>query len=179
MSTQGQRSLCKLASCVRPLIINVMSNENTDMCWSGGGWTAEVVQSEDGGGWALAMTHDSHDEPTMVVPWVMGRNKKDPKPLNKLDYAAAVKAAQDFLNRHEQQRRMAHRVSFDVVGDDGGWVRVVFDIIPDEYETEGELVGFSRAGDELARVSCPTSLKLTREVALKWVNEGFNPIYEA
>ena len=155
-----------------------MSKENNDMHWSGHGWTADVVDNEDGGGWALAMTHDSHDEPMMVVPWVMGRNKKDPKPLNKADFRIALKAAQDFKSRHEQQHRMAHRVSFDVVSEEAGWVRVVFNVIPDEYEPEGELVGLSRAGEELARVSCPVSFKLTSEVALEWVDQGFNPIYE-
>lgn len=154
-----------------------MSQENTDTRWSGKGWTAQVVENVNGGGWALAMTHESHDEPMMVVPWVMGRNKRDPKPLNTLDFASAVKAANDFKSRHEQQRRKAHRVSYDVTGDDETWVRVVFDIIPDEYEPEGELVGLSRAGEELARVSCPAHLKLTRALALDWVNGGFNPIY--
>lgn len=155
-----------------------MSDENTDLRWTGKGWTAEVVENEDGGGWALAMTRDGHDEPTLVAPWVMGRNKKDPKPLNKLDFDTQVKAARDFLTRREQQRRTAYRVSRKVVGEDGQWVQVIFDVIPDEIEPEGELVALNREGEELARVSCPPGLKLTRELALEWVNEGFNPIRE-
>lgn len=151
---------------------------HTPTLWTGRGWTAEVVRNEDGGGWALAMTRDDHDEPILVVPWVMGRNKKDPKPLNKADFGTQLKAAKDFLMRREQQRRWAHRVSRDVVCDDGERVRVVFDVIPDETEPQGELVALDTLGEEIARVGCPPGLKLTREVARQWVEGGFSPIYE-
>ncbi len=150
-----------------------MSMENSATYWSGKGWTAQVVPNEDGGGWALSMTRDGNTEPTLVVPWVMGRNKKDPKPLNKSDFVTQVKAAQDFLTRRQTQRRAANRTSKDVVGDNGEWVRVIFEIIPDEFEPEAQLIALDRAKEELARVSCPLSLKLTREVALAWVNNDF------
>ena len=65
--------------------------ENNDRTWSGRGWTAEIVENEDGGGWALSMTRDGNTEPTLVVPWVMGRNKKDPKPLNQKVYSIMMK----------------------------------------------------------------------------------------
>ncbi len=153
-----------------------MSSENTSMRWSDKGWTAEVVPNVNGGGWALAMTRDGHDEPTLVVPWVMGRNKKDPKPLNKMDFTTQLKAARDFLSRRQQQRSQGHQVRRDVVGENGEWVRVIFDVVPDEYDPEGELVALNRAKEELARVSCPLSFKLTREAALEWVNSGFEPV---
>ncbi|MEL6179722.1 MAG: hypothetical protein AAFS10_12255 [Myxococcota bacterium] len=155
-----------------------MSDANTSTHWTGRGWTADVVDNEDGGGWALAMTPDGYDEPVLVVPWVMGRNKKDPKPLNQADFNTQVKAAQDFLTRREQQLRTAHRVSHDVVGEQGEWVRVIFDIIPDEIEPEGQLVGLSREGEEVARVSCPPSFKLTRDAARQWVTNGMGPVFE-
>jgi hypothetical protein len=145
------------------------------MRWSGRGWTAEVVDNEDGGGWALAMTRDGDREPTLVVPWVMGRNKKDPKPLNQQDFVTQVKAAQDFSDRREKQRK-AHQISFGVTSEDGQWVRVVCEITPDEYEPEAHLVALDRAKEELARVSCPLNLKLTRAVAQAWVNGGFQPM---
>ena len=153
-----------------------MSVENTSTRWSGRGWTAEVVPNVDGGGWALSMTQDGHDLPTLVVPWVMGRNKKDPKPLNEADFRTQLKAAKDFLTRHQAQQRNANRVRKDVVGANGEWVRVIFEIIPDEFDPEAELIAQNRAKDVLARVSCPMGFKLTREAALAWVNSGFEPL---
>ena len=155
-----------------------MSQDNSNTYWRGNGWTAEVVENEDGGGWALAMTRDGEDIPTLVAPWVMGRNKKDPKPLNRLDFTSQVKAANDFLSRSEQQRRLAYRVSRDVESSDGQWVRVIYDVIPDEFDPEAELVGLNRANEEIGRASCPLGYKLTREAAEAWVNEGFQTIRE-
>ncbi|MCP4808533.1 MAG: hypothetical protein GY913_18955 [Proteobacteria bacterium] len=145
--------------------------------WRGMGWTAEIVDNEDGGGWALAMTPDGRDEPVLIVPWTMGRNKKDPKPLNKADFRTQVKAASDVLRRSAQQIRRAHRVSLDVNVASGERVRVVFDVIPDEVEPEGELVCSSLAGVELGRASCPAHLKLTRARAIAWVDGGCRTVY--
>jgi hypothetical protein len=144
--------------------------------WVDKGWTAEVVLNEDGGGWAVAMTKDGHDEPVLVVPWVMGRNKKDPKPLNVADFTSQVKAAQDYLTRREDQIRQAHRKIVHVDDADGERVKVVFDVIPDEFEPEGQLVAWSSAGNELAQVSCAAGLKLTQSVAKDWVDGGFGAV---
>lgn len=154
-----------------------MSDSKYVMRWTGKGWTAQIVENEDGGGWAVAMTRDGDREPTLVVPWVMGRNKKDPKPLNQLDFNSQVKAAQDFVDRREQQRRMAYRVSRDVVTKNGEWLRVIYDVIPDEYDPSAELVALNRAKEEVARATCPIGFNLTRETALAWANGGFEDIY--
>lgn len=154
-----------------------MASQGEGNTWTGLGWTAEIVQNEDGGGWALAMTRDGHDEPILVVPWVMGRNKVDPKPMNPADYATQVKAAQDFLDRREQQIRNAHRASVDVSDADGQRIRVVFDVIPDEVEPQGELVAVTELGEELGRAQAPPSLRLTRAVAQQWVDGGYGPVW--
>jgi hypothetical protein len=153
-----------------------MSTENNDLRWSNRGWTAEVVENEDGGGWALAMTRDGNTEPTLVVPWVMGRNKKDPKPLNEADFAAQAKAAEDFVTRHEAQERNANRTHVGVVGDDGQWVRVIHEISPDEFDPEARLIALDHAEEELANVRCSLRFKLSRASALAWVNGGFQPL---
>jgi len=153
-----------------------MSNPDIITEWSDKGWTAEVVLNEDGGGWAVAMTKDGHDEPILVAPWVMGRNKKDPKPLNAADFATQLKAAQDYLTRREDQIRQAYRKIVHVDGEDGGRLKVVFDVVPDEFEPEGILVAWSSAGHEVGRASCPASLKLTRAVAQDWVDGGFETV---
>ena len=155
-----------------------MSDKDLKTSWSDKGWTADVVLNEDGGGWALAMTMDGHDEPVLVVPWVMGRNKKDPKPLNAADFATQLKAAQDFVTRREQQLRRAHRRSVYVADATGARVQVVFDVTPDEFEPEGVLVASSELGEELGRVSCAPGLKLTEALAQRWVDGGFEAVYD-
>ncbi len=141
--------------------------------WHDLGWNAEVVLDEDGGGWALSMTRDGDDEPVLVVPWVMGRNKKDPKPLNDSDFRTQVKAAQDFLTRSEYQRRTAFRRSYRVDGGDRGIVVVVFDVIPDDIDPVGLLTAEDLYGAELARFEVPPQFQLSRTRAAAWVASGF------
>ena len=50
--------------------------------WRDNGWTARVIKNEDDEGWAVAMTRDGEAEPALVGPWTMGRDKKNPKPLD-------------------------------------------------------------------------------------------------
>ncbi len=150
-----------------------MSTIEEPRLWQKRGWIARVVENEDGGGWALAMSREGDDEPVLVVPWVMGRNKKDPKPLNDADFRTQVKAARDFLTRSEHQRRTAFRKSYDVVDADGEFVRVVFDVQPDDFEPTGVLSAFDNLGRERARLTCAPHFRLTRDAARAWAAGGF------
>lgn len=141
--------------------------------WKQRGWVAEIVDDEDGGGWAVAMTRDGDEEPVLVVPWVMGRNKKDPKPLNESDFFSQLKAAQDVLRRREQQQRAALRRSIRVYLDNGDELQVVLDVIADEWEPRAELSAIDRVGNEVARVDASPGFKLSRESAKAWVKAGF------
>ena len=62
--------------------------------WQGDGWTARVIKNEDDDGWAVAMVKDGEPEPALVGPWTMGRDKKNPKPLDE-DHPHAVLSAHD------------------------------------------------------------------------------------
>jgi len=44
--------------------------------WSDRGWTARIIKNEEDEGWAVAMIKDGHQEPALVGPWTMGRDKK-------------------------------------------------------------------------------------------------------
>ena len=50
--------------------------------WQGDGWTARVIKNDDDEGWAVAMIKDGEPEPALIGPWTMGRDKKNPKPLD-------------------------------------------------------------------------------------------------
>jgi hypothetical protein len=62
--------------------------------WRDNGWTARVIKNEDDDGWAVAMTAHGQAEPALVGPWTMGRDKKNPKPLDtKTAFNTLVKTA--------------------------------------------------------------------------------------
>ena len=67
------------------------------------GWTAEIVKSEEGDGWAVNMTRDGDDAPVYSGPWTMGRNKIDPKPMDQHAFNTWVKSATEFLARSQYQ----------------------------------------------------------------------------
>jgi hypothetical protein len=50
--------------------------------WRDDGWTARVIKNQDDDGWAVEMIKDGEPEPALVGPWTMGRDKKNPKPLD-------------------------------------------------------------------------------------------------
>ena len=71
--------------------------------WSDGRWTAQVIKNEDDDGWAVAMTLQGKDEPALVGPWTMGRDKKNPKPFDVSAFQTLIKTASEVLRRHEHQ----------------------------------------------------------------------------
>src|SRR5688572_16765175 len=95
--------------------------------WQGNGWTALVIKNEDDDGWAVAMTPDGQVEPALVGPWTMGRDKKNPKPLDSSAFNTLVKTAAEFVRRHEQQLHATLHQSIDITHN-GERVSVSLDI---------------------------------------------------
>lgn len=140
--------------------------------WRDDGWTARVIKNEDDGGWAVEMIMEGEDEPALVGPWTMGRDKKNPKPLDSAAFITLVKTASEVLRRHEQQlHALLHKnLSID---SDIGQLRIALDIVPDEYEPYAELSARNDFGEELARVRVRPDFKLTRQSAAAWVANDF------
>src|SRR5882724_6244864 len=82
--------------------------------WSDDGWTARVIKNEDDDGWAVEMIKDGEPEPALVGPWTMGRDKKNPKPLDVSAFNTLVKTASEVLRRHEQQLHSQHHKNVSV-----------------------------------------------------------------
>src|SRR6187549_2045885 len=99
--------------------------------WRDEGWTARVVKNEDDDGWAVEMTKDGEPEPALVGPWTMGRDKKNPKPLDATAFSTLVKTASEFVRRHEQQLHATLHQSLEV-DSRGARIKVSLDIAPDE-----------------------------------------------
>ena len=140
--------------------------------WRDDGWTARVIKSEDDEGWAVAMCKDGESEPALVGPWTMGRDKKNPKPLDAAAFGTLVKTASEVLRRHEQQlQAMLHKsVS---VSTRSATLNVTLDIIPDDDAPTALLTARDEEGTQLAQVGVVPTFKLSRESALAWIESDF------
>jgi hypothetical protein len=140
--------------------------------WRDDGWTARVIKNEDDDGWAVEMIKAGESEPALVGPWTMGRDKKNPKPLDVSAFHTLVKTASEVIRRHEQQRH-AQLHKHVAVDTDDGRIDVTLDIVPDEDDPHAFLAAADAMGDELARVRVAPTFKLTRASAQDWVATGF------
>lgn len=151
---------------------NPTDDEARDLrVWCGDGWTARVIKNEDDEGWAVSMTADGASEPSLVGPWTMGRDKKNPKPLDDSSFAVLLRGANEILARHEQQRRAQLHRSVTVEHSEGRR-RIDLDIVPDDEDPHAIVTVFDRADTVLSRSRVPASWKLTAESARKWLAEG-------
>ena len=140
--------------------------------WRDDGWTARVVKNEDDDGWAVEMVKAGESEPALVGPWTMGRDKKNPKPLDTGAFNTLVKTASEVLRRHEQQRAaQLHRET--EVDTPEGRVTVTLDIVPDDDDPYAMLAARDVSGTELARQRVSAGWRLTGASAARWVEAGF------
>ena len=140
--------------------------------WVGNGWTARVIKNEEDEGWAVAMIKDGEPEPALVGPWTMGRDKKNPKPLDTNAFNTLVKTAAEVLRRHEQQlHAQLHKSLY--VGMPQGQVRVTLDIVPDEDHPYAMLAAFDQDGEPLAQVRTSAAFKLTAASAAAWIDNDY------
>ena len=136
--------------------------------WQDDGWTARVIKNIDDDGWAVEMTLDGEAEPALVGPWTMGRDKKNPKPLDANAFHTLVKTASEVLARHQQhQHAMLHK-SVTVTAH-GARVTVNLDIEADEDDPSALLTAFDEGGEQIAQKRVAPNFVLSRGSAEKWV----------
>lgn len=140
--------------------------------WADDGWTAQVIKNEDDDGWAVAMTKDGQTEPALVGPWTMGRDKKNPKPLDSAAFSTLVKTASEFVRRSEQQLHASLHQSI-AISAGSARVTVYLDIEPDEDNPSATLSARDDADALLAQVRVAPSFKLNRSTAVAWAEGGF------
>ena len=140
--------------------------------WVDHGWTARVIKNEDDDGWAVEMLLDGQAEPALVGPWTMGRDKKNPKPLDTSAFNTLVKTAAEVVRRHEQQLHASLHKEVLVNAAAARW-RVTLDIVPDEFEPHALLSACDGGGEQVAQVRARPDFKLNHSSALAWVESGF------
>jgi hypothetical protein len=137
--------------------------------WQDELWTARVIKNEDDDGWAVAMYKACESEPALVGPWTMGRDKKNPKPLDGSAFITLVKTASEFVRRSEQQLHAQLNQSVTVNGKDSR-VTVLLRIVPDEDNPYAVLSAQDEGGDTLAEFKVEAGFKLNRQTAQAWVD---------
>ena len=140
--------------------------------WRGDDWTARIMKNENDDGWAVAMIKDGEPEPALIGPWTMGRDKKNPKPLDGNAFNTLVKTAKEFVRRSEQQLHALLHQSLAVTS---GLARVTvsLDIVPDDENPSATLTAQDKGGDQLAQVRVSPGFKLNRASATAWADAGY------
>lgn len=154
------------------LLLDPDSKIEQPRLWRDNGWTARVIKNEDDDGWAVAMIKDGEPEPALIGPWTMGRDKKNPKPLDGNAFHTLVKTATEFVRRHEQQLHATLHQSITVTAKNAR-VTVLLDIVPDDDNPSATLTAQDEAGTELAQLRVSPGFKLNRSSATAWADSGF------
>ena len=143
-----------------------------DRLWVDRGWTARVIKNQDDDGWAVEMILDGEPEPALVGPWTMGRDKKNPKPLDANAFSTLIKTASEVIRRHEQhQHAMLNKRLTVNTGEDS--IEVSLRIVPDEDEPYATLSAHDAAGERLAEVRVGADFQLNQASARAWIESDF------
>lgn len=144
-----------------------------DRVWQTNGWTARVIKNEDDEGWAVAMFKEGQSEPALVGPWTMGRDKKNPKPLDVNAFNTLVKTASEVIRRHEQHLYAQTHKSVRVHTAGAAYITVNLDITPDEDDPFAVLSAFDPFGEELGQSRAAPDFKLSVASATAWIESGY------
>ncbi|MDP5239323.1 hypothetical protein Q9Q94_07265 [Uliginosibacterium sp. 31-16] len=150
----------------------IPSAVNEPRLWIDRGWTARVIKNEDDDGWAVEMIKDGEPEPALVGPWTMGRDKKNPKPLDAFAFSTLIKTASEVIRRHEQHVHAMHHKRL-TVSTENGPLEITLEIIPDEDEPHALLAALDATGEVLARVRVGPDFRFNLRSANAWIEDDF------
>jgi hypothetical protein len=149
------------------------STINEPRLWVQKGWTARVIKNEDEEGWAVEMILDGQPEPALIGPWTMGRDKKNPKPLDINAFNTLVKTASEVVLRHEQQlQALLHKTITVTVKDQQ--IDVALHIVPDEDDPHALLSAHDLDGAQLAEEKVRSDFKLNSASARAWIESEYS-----
>lgn len=140
--------------------------------WRNNGWTARVIKNEEDEGWAVEMIRDGEPEPALVGPWTMGRDKKNPKPLDVSAFNTLVKTASEFIQRQAQQLHALYHQTL-TLNTASGRISVTLDIVAEEDDPHALLRACDANHEPIAQVRVAAGFKLTKASASAWIENGF------
>ena len=145
--------------------------------WRDDGWTARVIKNEDDDGWAVEMTKNGEPEPALVGPWTMGRDKKNPKPLDAAAFNTLVKTAHEVRRRHEQHVHATLNKSVVVMVAGEAIVVALQIVVSDEDASHGVLTARAQYdegdGPPLGVAQVDPTFRLTQASATAWIEGGY------
>lgn len=140
--------------------------------WCNNGWTARIIENEDDEGWAVEMIKEGEPEPALVGPWTMGRDKKNPKPLDVSAFNTLVKTASEFLQRQVQQLHAVHHQNI-TINAQSGRISITLDIVAEEDDAHALLAAHDANGERLAQVRVEPGFKLSKASANAWIQDDY------
>ena len=102
----------------------------------------------------------------------MGRDKKNPKPLDTNAFNTLVKTASEVIRRHEQHVQATLHKEI-AISCQAGRITVALDIVPDDDEPHAMLRATDEGGAEIAQVKVSAGFRLNRASATAWADGGF------
>lgn len=148
--------------------------ETTDpRLWKKAGWIARVIKNDSDEGWAVSMTRVGEDEPSLVSPWVMGRDKVNPKPLDSNGFATLLKGANDVVRRHEHALHARLHRSITCGGEAGQRLKADLDVQQDEDDPHAILtVTDEKTGDLVRQGRVNPAAKLNEASVQRFLRTG-------
>ena len=176
----SQRHTIGSVQCMAPGVVRhrvhtaPMQEDTSDpRHWKKDGWSARVVKNDSDDGWAVEMKRAEDDEPALTTPWTMGRDKKNPKPMDQSSFMTLIKTASEVLLRHEQAARARLHRTLSYVSSDGQRIRIDLDIVPDDDDPHAIIKAFDEQTNELLRDGRTSpSFKLNAQAAARFVKTG-------
>ena len=122
---------------------------------------------------AVEVTKQGESDPVLVTHWTMGRDKKNPKPMDHSSFATIVKTATEILLRHEQSARARLHKSISFTDGEGRAIRFDVDIVPDDDDPHAIAAAYDEATNELIRSGrvSPT-FKPSAQTAARFIRSG-------
>lgn len=145
---------------------------NEPRLWVQKGWTARVIKNEDDDGWAVEMLLAGQSEPALIGPWTMGRDKKNPKPLDINAFNTLVKTASEVVLRHEQHMKALRHKTIAVTVNDQK-INISLDIESDEDDPHALLSAHDLDGTQLAKIKVRPDFQLNSSSAHAWIENRF------
>ena len=132
-----------------------------------------MVKNEDDEGWAVEMSRVGDAEPALVGHWTMGRDKKNPKPMDHSSFHTLVKTVTEVLVRHAKAAHDRLHRTTKISLEDGQRIRVDLDIAQDEDDPHAILAAFDEAsGEALRSTRVAPNFALTAKSAKRFAQSG-------